>query len=86
MPEIYEYVDKNMKRDENILTVDFYFDSDVKLDKAIRIVDKLVEADTKGLPFNGHSPIIYISITIQTNIKIIIVIIIIQNIKLYITL
>ena len=57
--DVYEFVDVNAKRDENILTVDFYFDSDVKLDKAIRIVDTLVEADTNGLPFNGHRPSIY---------------------------
>ena len=57
--QVYEYIDQNMKRDENILTVDFYFDSDVKLDKAIRIVDTLAEADTNGLPFNGHKPTIY---------------------------
>mgnify|MGYP003651435692 CR=1 FL=1 len=57
--DVYEFVDVNAKRDENILTVDFYFDSDVTLDKAIRIVDRLVEADTNGLPFNGHRPSIY---------------------------
>jgi|TARA_B100001094_G_scaffold177964_1_gene171965 hypothetical protein len=57
--DVYEFVDVNAKRDENILTVDFYFDSDVTLDEAVTTVDTLVEADTNGLPFNGHRPSIY---------------------------
>ena len=40
--DIYVYVDENMKRDENILTVDFLFDSDVSVDEAVAEVDKIV--------------------------------------------
>lgn len=39
---VYEYVDDNAKADENCLTVDFYFDSDVTLKQAEKIVDKMV--------------------------------------------
>ncbi len=61
MPEIYEYVDKNMKRDENILTVDFYFDSDVSKEDAVGEVDKIVGlADNNDeYKLTAHAPRMY---------------------------
>ena len=56
--DVYEFVDLNAKRDENILSVDFYFDSDVTLDEAVHTVDTLVEANTEVI-FTGHRPSIY---------------------------
>ncbi len=57
--EVYTYIDENMKKDECILSVDFYFDGDVSVDDAVDIIDDLIEADTNGLQFNGHRPSIY---------------------------
>ena len=61
IPEIYEYVDKNMKRDENILTVDFYFDSDVSKEDAVNEVDKIVSLADNNAEFKltAHSPRMY---------------------------
>jgi len=61
MPEIYEYIDKNMKRDENILTVDFYFDSDVSKEEAVGEVDKIVAlVDNKDeFKLTAHAPRMY---------------------------
>jgi hypothetical protein len=62
MPEIYEYTDKNMKRDENILTVDFYFDSDVSKEDAVDEVDKIVsltEINNSEFKFTAHAPRMY---------------------------
>ena len=61
IPEIYEYVDKNMKRDENILTVDFYFDSDVSKEDAVGEVDKIVGlADNNDeYKLTAHAPRMY---------------------------
>ena len=39
---VYEYVDENSKVDENSLTVDFYFESDIDQDEAIKIIDDMV--------------------------------------------
>tara|TARA_R110000744_G_scaffold57051_1_gene120131 strand:+ start:51 stop:266 length:216 start_codon:yes stop_codon:yes gene_type:complete len=61
MTEIYEYTDQNMKRDENILTVDFYFDSDVSKEDAVGEVDNIVGlADNKdNLKLKAHAPRMY---------------------------
>lgn len=62
MPEIYEYTDKNMKRDENILTVDFYFDSDVSKEDAVDEVDKIVsltEINNSEFKLTAHAPRMY---------------------------
>lgn len=61
MPEVYKYIDKNMKRDENILTVDFYFDSDVSVEDAVDEVDKIVSlVDNKDeYKLTAHSPTMY---------------------------
>jgi len=59
--DIYVYVDENMKRDENILTVDFYFDSDVSVDEAVAEVDKIVSLADNNAEFKltAHRPSIY---------------------------
>jgi len=61
MPEVYKYIDKNMKRDENILTVDFYFDSDVSVEDAVDEVDKIVSLADNNAEFKltAHSPTMY---------------------------
>ena len=56
MPEIYQYVDENMKRDENILTVDFYFDSDISKEEAVDEVDRdfcIILSHTSIIAFIG---------------------------------
>ena len=59
--DIYVYVDENMKRDENILTVDFLFDSDVSVDESVAEVDKIVcLVDGKDeYKLTAHRPSIY---------------------------
>ena len=59
--EVYEYVDDNMKRDENILTVDFFFPSNVSKEEAIEQLDKLVSLadDKKGYYWYAHAPSIF---------------------------
>ena len=52
---IYEYVDENLKQDENSLTVDFYFKSDVNKDEAIELIDNV---DAKKMI--GHKPTIFV--------------------------
>lgn len=61
MTEVYEYVDDNMKRDENILTVDFFFSSNVSKEQAIDYIDELVTlADNDGYEnFVAHAPSIF---------------------------
>lgn len=41
MSEIYEFIDESHKKDENCLTVDFYFDSDIQKELAIAMVEEL---------------------------------------------
>lgn len=56
---VYEYVDENSKTDENCLTVDFYFESNVTKDEAIVMIDDLVtQFDDNYLI--GHKPTIYV--------------------------
>ena len=47
MSEVYEYVDDNLKVDENCLTVDFYFTSDVNKEEAVALVDNIM-SNVKG--------------------------------------
>ena len=39
---VYEFVDNSHTLDENVLVVDFRFDSDVSKEQAIKIVDKII--------------------------------------------
>jgi hypothetical protein len=51
MSEVYEFVDHSNKVDENVLAVDFHFDSDVTKEEAIetvRLVTRLIYAHKKG--------------------------------------
>ena len=59
--DIYVYVDENMKKDENILTVDFFFDSDVSVEDAVAEVDKIIcLTDGKDeYKLSAHRPSIY---------------------------
>jgi hypothetical protein len=41
MSEVYEFVDNSNKVDENVLAVDFHFDSDVTKEQAIKMVDRI---------------------------------------------
>ena len=41
MSEVYEFIDESHKKDENCLTVDFYFDSDIQKDQAVAMVEKI---------------------------------------------
>jgi hypothetical protein len=56
--DVYVFTDKNQKTDENILSVDFYFESSTTLAEAVHSVDTLVEANTEAI-FTGHRPSIY---------------------------
>ena len=53
----YKYVDSNTKIDENILSVDFHFDSDVTMEDAIAQIDAMVsQIDNDGdIEFNSHT-------------------------------
>jgi hypothetical protein len=59
--DVYEMVDTTGKKDENCLTVDFYFESDITKDEAIDQVDILAQlADNNDkFTFIGHRPAIY---------------------------
>jgi len=39
--DVYEFVDNSNKVDENVLAVDFHFDSDVTKELAIALVDEM---------------------------------------------
>ena len=39
--DVYEMVDQTGKKDENCLTVDFYFESDITKDEAVSQIDLL---------------------------------------------
>ena len=62
--QVYEFVDENMKKAENILTVDFHFSTEVTADEAIAMVDKMVSmlddsTDAVAKEFTAHRPSIY---------------------------
>jgi len=61
---VYEFVDENMRRAENILTVDYHFSTEVTADEAIAMVDIMVslfDDSTVGVSnkFTAHRPSIY---------------------------
>jgi|OM-RGC.v1.035609534 hypothetical protein len=41
MSEVYEFIDESHKKDENCLTVDFYFDSDIQKEQAVAMVERI---------------------------------------------
>ena len=53
----YKYVDSNTKNNENILSVDFHFDSNVTMEDAIAQIDTMVsQVDNDGdIEFNSHN-------------------------------
>ena len=53
----YKYVDSNTKKNENILSVDFHFDSNVTMENAIAQIDTMVsQVDNDGdIEFNSHN-------------------------------
>lgn len=59
--DIYVFVDKNMRKDENILTVDFFFNSDVTVDDAVKEVDNIISLldDKDDYELRAHRPTIY---------------------------
>ena len=59
---VYEFVDNSHTLDENVLVVDFRFDSDVTKEQAIKIVDKIIslaDNDNSTAQMTGHTPTIY---------------------------
>lgn len=59
MSEVYEYVDDNLKVDENCLTVDFYFTSDVNKEKAVALVDNIMSNVKDYSELLSHRPAIF---------------------------
>jgi hypothetical protein len=56
---VYEYIDENNKVDENCLTVDFYFESNVTKDEAIIMIDDLVTKFDDNYLI-GHKPTVFV--------------------------
>ena len=59
---VYEFIDHSHTRDENVLVVDFRFDSDVSQEQAIKIVDKIIslaDNDNSTAKMTGHTPTMY---------------------------
>ena len=59
---VYEFTDHSHRIDENVLVVDFRFDSDVTKEQAIKIVDKIIslaDNDNSTAKMTGHSPTLY---------------------------
>lgn len=59
MSEVYEYIDDNNNVDENCLTVDFYFESNVTKNEAIIIIDDLVN-DSNDIFLLSHKPTVFV--------------------------
>ena len=61
--EVYEFVDNSHKFDENVLVVEFRFDSDVTKEQAVQMIDKVMGiADTELVnmeKLTGHTPKMY---------------------------
>ncbi len=61
--DVYEFVDHSNKVDENVLVVDFHFDSDVTKLQAIKIVDRLIHTGmiTSKVSSSSikHNPVIF---------------------------
>ena len=64
---IYEFFDENTKSYDNILSVDFSFPSNVKLEDAVKQIDALVSlADNRDdIEFSEHSATIYAKTTLS---------------------
>ena len=59
---VYEFVDNSHTLDENVLVVDFRFDSDVTKEQAIKMVDKIIslaDNDNSTAKMTGHTPTMY---------------------------
>ena len=59
---VYEFRDHSHRIDENVLVVDFRFDSDVTKEQAIKIVDKIIslaDNDNSTAKMTGHTPTMY---------------------------
>lgn len=59
---VYEFTDNSHRIDENVLVVDFRFDSDVTKEQAINIVDKIIsyaDNDNTTAKMTGHTPTMY---------------------------
>lgn len=59
---VYEFIDHSHRIDENVLVVDFRFDSDVTKEQAIKIVDKIIslaDNDNSTAKMTGHTPTLY---------------------------
>ena len=62
MKYVYEFVDNSHKFDENVLVVEFRFDSDVTKEQAVRMVDKIIslpDNDNSTAKMTGHTPKMY---------------------------
>jgi len=64
---IYEFFDENTKSYDNILSVDFSFPSNVKLEDAVKQIDALVSlADNRDdIEFSEHNATIYAKTTLS---------------------
>jgi cell fate regulator YaaT (PSP1 superfamily) len=64
---VYEFFDENTKSYDNILSVDFNFPSNVKLEDAVKQIDALVSlADNRDdIEFSEHSASIYAKTTLS---------------------
>jgi len=60
MSEVYEYTDDNSNIDENSLTVDFYFESNVTKDEAIKLIDDMVSKANDYTQMIGHKPTVFV--------------------------
>jgi|TARA_R100001463_G_scaffold103544_6_gene157943 cell fate regulator YaaT (PSP1 superfamily) len=67
MSNVYEFFDENTKSYDNILSVDFSFPSNVKVEDAVKQIDALVSlADNRDdIEFSEHSASIYAKTTLS---------------------
>ena len=66
MSEVYEYIDENSNVDENCLTVDFYFESNVTKDEAIIMIDDMVDKTNNYTQMIGHKPTVFVKSPFNT--------------------
>tara|TARA_R100000353_G_scaffold12545_2_gene12968 strand:+ start:1053 stop:1271 length:219 start_codon:yes stop_codon:yes gene_type:complete len=58
--EVYEFVDNSHKFDENVLVVDFRFESEITKEQAIRMLDKMLsKRDNSTAKMTGYTPKLY---------------------------
>lgn len=60
MSEVYEYTDDNTNIDENSLTVDFYFESSVDKQEAIKVIDDIMSNLSSYTKLIGHKPTVFV--------------------------